>query len=296
MLRAGALVVCALSATAGTLQSRQSAPPTPFSGLPLEASGVVSVPGSRGVLIAADSSEREVFWMELDDRGVGRPVVPVPIGATIVDPEDITTDGTYIYVIGSQSRGGRNIDGLVRFQFDPASRRVTRTERVTGLETLLFAAVPDLRRLSRGRSGPLNIEGMTWDGARQRLLIGLRSPLVNGRAVVIAARVGDASRPLSAANFVIESEIVQLDLGGSAIRGLGYDAASSRVLIIGGGSTDVGRGTFKLFDWDGSAKSPVRALADLRDVEKPEGVTRITVGGRARTLIVFDLGGYSFVN
>jgi hypothetical protein len=167
---------------------------------------------------------------------------------------------------------------------------------VTGLETILFEAIPELRRLSRGESGPLNIEGLTWDRARRRLLLGLRSPLSNGRAVVVAARPGDASRPLSAANFVVESELIQLDLGGSAIRGLGYDAASNRVLIIGGGSTDEGRGTFRLFDWDGGAKSAVRELGPLRDAEKPEGVTRVSIGGRARTLIVFDLGGYSLVN
>jgi hypothetical protein len=267
--------------------------PVKFSGLPLEASGVTSVPGASGVLIVADGSEREVFWMELDAKGVGRPVVPVAMAASVADPEDITTDGTYIYVVGSQSRGGgRKADGLVRFRFDPVAKTIRQVERVVGLEALLFERVPELRRLSRGRSSPLNIEGMTWDRARQRLLFGLRSPLAGHRALFVAARVGDVSRPLSASNLVVDEQLISLDLGGMAVRGLGYDPATNRILIIGGGSTDEGKGPFSLFDWDGAPDSRTRNLGPLRSDEKPEGVTKVDVGGSMKTLVVFDLGGY----
>lgn len=235
--------------------------------------------------------------MDINEKGLGGRVVPVALAASVADPEDVTSDGTYFYVIGSQSRGGgRNADGLIRFRFDPVAKKTSQLERVVGLEAWLFEKVGELRRLSRGRSGPLNIEGMTWDRARQRLILGLRSPQSGGRALFVALRIGDASRPLSAANLTAESQLLSVDLGGLAVRGLGYDTATNRILIIGGGSTDEGKGPFRLFEWDGASGSQARDLGPLRSEEKPEGIARIALGGVMKTLIVFDLGGYQVIN
>jgi hypothetical protein len=267
--------------------------PIKFSGLPLEASGVTAVPGTSGVLVVADGSEREVFWMEIGPTGLGSRVIPVPMAANVADPEDIATDGTHFYVVGSQSRGGgRHADGLVRFRFDPVAKKTSQVERVVGFEAWLFERIPELRQLSRGRTGPLNIEGLTWDRGRERLLLGLRSPVSDGRALLIALRIGDAARPLSASNLIADGQLIALDLGGLAIRGLGYDPDVDRVLVIGGGTTDEGKGPFRLFEWDGRSSSQPMDRGPLRSEEKPEGVTRIKLAGATKTLLVFDLGGY----
>src|ERR1700754_2383457 len=70
--------------------------PLNFKGGPFEASGVVAVPGARGVLFVDDSRTDEVLWMEMDEAGnqVGD-IKPVKLGIQLDDPEGITTDGTY---------------------------------------------------------------------------------------------------------------------------------------------------------------------------------------------------------
>jgi hypothetical protein len=270
--------------------------PTPFAGPPIEASGVVAVPNSGGALMVADGHDRTIYWM---DVGAGRaPVrpVPMPLGLRLPDPEDITTDGTFFYAVASQSRGaGRNSAGLVRFTFDAAARRISGAQALTGLTTLLDARVSDLARLRKGKGGALDIEGLTFDRVRGRLLLGLRSPMLDRRALVISLRVNDSRQPLSSANVTVENGMVALDLGGLAVRGLGYDADSDRILIIGGASTDAAGGTYRLFEWDGHPTSTPREVAVLRGAEKPEGVTRIRSGGVNRTLIVFDRSRFQLI-
>src|SRR5262245_46590809 len=59
-----------------------------FRGVVFEASGVVSVPGTDGVIFIDDGRADEVLWMRLDQDGnqVGE-IKPIRIGANVVDPE-----------------------------------------------------------------------------------------------------------------------------------------------------------------------------------------------------------------
>src|SRR5262245_4523058 len=67
--------------------------PTPINGGTFEASGVVHVPGTQGVLFVDDGRNKEVFWTELNADGSQKSaVVPLPLGADITDLEGITTD------------------------------------------------------------------------------------------------------------------------------------------------------------------------------------------------------------
>lgn len=268
-----------------------------FVGDPFEASGVVAVPGSNGVLLVDDNRDRHVMWMTFDATGVGSRPVPVRLDRRVPDPEDIATDGTYFYVVGSQSRGGgRDADDFVRFTFDPETGAAGRVQGFGGLVDFLEDQVAGLKKLGAGRTGPLNIEGLTWDDANQRLLLGLRSPLQAGKALVVAMRFVDPGGPFTAKNLRVDSDLVSLDLGGLGIRGLGYDEAAKRVLVIAGAATDAGTGDFRLFEWNGvSGVRPVNRGV-LPSLQKPEGIARVRVGSRLRTLVVFDVGAYQFLD
>src|SRR5262245_13164438 len=76
-----------------------------FQGGVFQASGVTPVPGTDGVLFVDDDRADEVLWMRLDQDGnqVGE-IKPVKIGVSIDDPEGITCDGSWFYVVGSQSQ------------------------------------------------------------------------------------------------------------------------------------------------------------------------------------------------
>jgi hypothetical protein len=266
--------------------------PQPFQNGRYEASGVVEVPGSNGVVFVDDGHPKHVFWMGLSESGSeATPVTPIDIRAQVPDMEDITTDGRFIYVVGSQSQGGgRKTEGIVRFQFDAKSLSVSNVQRATGLRQMLAAALPDLLGGAR-RSEWLNIEGLTWDAAGARLLLGLRSPMAGDDAVIVPVKMRDAGAPLSTDNLQVGA-VMRLPLAGRAIRGLGYDAERRLILILAGASTYGPGLPFFLYEWDGISAAGLRQIAAFPQHEKPEGVTRVHLAGRPHTFLVFDSSGY----
>ena len=82
-----------------------------------------------------DGNPSVVLWARIDRQGrqIGS-VQPISLGASIDDPEGITSDGTYYYIVGSQSKtpfSGQ--PGIVRFRFDGQTQRVSNVAVASGL-------------------------------------------------------------------------------------------------------------------------------------------------------------------
>jgi len=76
---------------------------TAFNGGKFEASGVAQVPGTNYILFVDDGRPDEVLLAEIDNSGQqAGSVKPLKIGLGIENPEGITSDGSYFYVVGSQ--------------------------------------------------------------------------------------------------------------------------------------------------------------------------------------------------
>ncbi len=260
-----------------------------------EASDVVHVPGTEGVLFVDDNHETEVFWMQMNDEGeqVGA-VKPVKLGTSVADPEGITSDGSNFYIVGSQSRAkGGDQNTLVRFQFDAATQSVTKAEAIGDLRSFLVERVPELKD-KKGEGGGLNIEGLAWDPVRGRLLLGLRSPLINGHALVIALKFGDPKAGFSVSNLALaEPSIIRLPLGGLGIRGFEYDDRLKSFSIIAGAPEQMERTDFKVWEWNGEHNTPtVREIATLNRDLKPEGITRVKAKDSDFLLVVCDSSRY----
>ncbi|HKP86614.1 MAG TPA: DUF3616 domain-containing protein [Blastocatellia bacterium] len=277
---------------------------TPFQGDTYEASGVAAVPGTDGVLFVDDNRPGEVLWMQLNAAGdQSGPVKPLQLGVSIEDPEGITYDGSYFYIVGSQaSLKSRERDGLARFSFDPATQTVTKAEVITGLGNFLVNNVPELKSVadSKGEEGGLNIEGIAWDPdpEHRRLLLGLRSPLVNGSALVVPIRLRDPNGPFSIDNLQLaEPNAISLSLGGLGVRDIQYDSRLRSFLIISGAPEHHEKTAFTLWEWSGNGNqsnpdSKPREEAQLDQRMKPEGVTRLKTGGREMIFIVGDSSSY----
>ena len=275
----------------------------PFSGGTYEASAVTFVPGTRGVMFVDDNNQSEVFWMELDESGkqVGS-VKPVSTGGVVEDPEGITSDGTYFYVIGSQSKpGAGERNALVRFAFDPATQTVQKSETLTNLRDFLISNVPELKAEGekKGNEGGLNIEGIAWDFKRGRWLLGLRSPLIkDSQALVVAIKLKNPTGAFSTDNLQLaEPHAIALPLGGLGIRDIQYDPELNLFLIIAGAPEHHEKAEFTLWEWDGSVDQPLgetalRKGSDLDAKLKPEGVTHVEISGKKFVLIVGDASGY----
>ena len=275
---------------------------TAFAGGRFEASGVAYVPGSEGVLFVDNGRVGQCFWMRLDQNGkqVG-PIKTVELGVSIEDIEGITTDGTYFYVVSSQSRPKAIAKaGLVRFKFDARSQIVEGVESISGLKKFLVENVAELREEGdrKSKDGGVNIEGLAWDPRQGRLLLGLRSPIVDGQGLLVPLRLRDPRGAFSIDNLEVEgSRAIRLPLGGLGIRGIEYDGRANLFRIISGAAEDQDATDFGLWEWNGNVQQ--RVLREMNRFDKnlkPEGVARATVGNRDFLIVVCDAGGYTILD
>ena len=214
------------------------------------------------------------------------------------DLEGLATDRAgFVYGITSHSRDGdgnekSSRDKLVRFRIQ--GNRVVKPKVIGGLKQALTAQHAVLASAARVRdvkaSGGLNIEALEISPDQQRLLIGFRSPLRAGRALIACVEnpgaVFDAHEAPRIAPLLVE-----LDLGGHGIRGLSYLPALGAYLVIGGPASRE-PANFDLWRWSGQPEAPAQRLAvpGLRGFEKAEGVSPAVVGGIERIVFVSDDG------
>ena len=202
-----------------------------------------------------------------------------------------------VYAITSHSRtaSGKRTPGrekLVRFRLD--GNEIVDLRVYTDLTGELAAAFPALDRAVRERtvkqSKDLNIEALGLSADGRRLLIGLRSPVVDGRALIVVVENRDdvferGGLPL----FAPEPWYLDLDKGG--IRALAYDPELEGYLIISQREDQKGK-PFKLWFWPGDpAVKPRRvSIAGVENINRAEGITPIVQNGERRLMIVFDDG------
>jgi hypothetical protein len=293
-------ILAAIAAAATSQLGNVPVEPRPIAGGTFEASGAVRVPDTNGVLFVDDGQTRKIFWMQLSDEGaqIG-PAVAVPLAADITDLEGITTDGTYFYVVGSQSKNvGFDGDGLARFTFDPVRKAVGSVESVRALKAFLAKNVRELAGIER-RMGDeaLNIEGLAWDPKGKRLLLGLRAPVSGTDALIVPLTLRDASGGFTEENLQVEgAAAIRLPLGGAGLRGLEFDPVSGRVLVITGAALNEENTDFRILEWDGgNTPTSLRELTRYPRKLKPEGITRVRLAGRDAMLVVFDVGSYEIM-
>ena len=282
-----------------TVNAATSGAPRVIAGGKFEASGVVHVPGTSQLLFVDDGRPREIFLMELAPDGSQRgTAVSVPLAADVTDLEGITSDGRHVYVVGSQSKKtGFDGDGLVRFAFDPKTRRADRVERIEGLKAWLAENVAELRGTER-RVGDdvLNIEGLAWDPRGHRLLLGLRAPIVDGAALIVPIKLIDSTGVFSRENLRVDGATIRVRLNGAGIRGLEYDERAGAFRLISGAGGNRESREFRVVEWDGNPGSPLRDVLAFDRRLKPEGITRAVLAGRPVSVLVFDVGRFAVVD
>lgn len=247
----------------------------PLSLVTLDADGAVEAAALKPSLLQMFSS----FW-ELDDL------------------EGLAVDRAgFVYAVTSHSRDGdgdtkQSRERLVRFRIE--GDRVVDPKVVDGLKQALTTAHPVLAAAARIRDvkadGGLNIEAIEISPDQQRLLLGLRSPLRDGRAL-IAGIENPAALFESDEAPRIAPWLEELDLDGCGIRGLSYVPVLGAYLVIGGPASREA-GDFALWRWSGQRAAPARRLTvpGLRGLAKAEGLCPAIVGGLERIVIVSDDG------
>jgi len=226
-----------------------------------------------------------------------RPIVALHGKTSEMDLEGAARLGSRVFFISSH---GRNAEGK------PAPNRrhffaLELTEGTNGVAVKLVGKpytnlaadlardpkytrfhLADAAALPPKAAGGLNIEALT-DTPEGTLLIGFRSPIPEGRALLV---------PLLNPNEVITGqsprfgEPILLDLGGLGLRDI---ASTAKGYYLLGGRSE-GHAHSKLFIWEGGKSTP-RVVNDVQFPKiNPEGICFLGVGAGTESLILSDDG------
>ncbi|MEW6514787.1 MAG: DUF3616 domain-containing protein [Pseudomonadota bacterium] len=275
----------------------------PLTGI-YEPSAVQQLPDGR-FLVVEDEKQHPLSLISIgsdghiDSRPVERDADDV-LGK-LDDLEGLTLDAAgNIYAITSHSRTGdgdekKSRNKLVRFRIE--GDRIVTPAVATDLKSRLIAAHPVLATaaevLDVKSDGGLNIEALDIAPDTQQLLIGLRSPLLDGKAII--ARVDNPAAMFDAGEVPRVAPALDtldtLDLGGDGIRGLSWIPALQGYLIISGPMARE-QVQFRLRFWNGHHDGAARPVVvpGLPGFEHAEGVTPALIDGQQRIIIVSDDG------
>ena len=270
----------------------------------LEASGVTLRPGSSELILAGDRHADRLFRVTLDEAGLpaGEPL-PFPVlnpaepSGTFSDPEALTYGNGFFYLLCSQSDPvDTRQHRLLRFDLDPVTHLTRGPVEVIGnLRDLLLNGIPEIATIGArpGSVGGLNAEGLAWDPNHERLIVGLRSPLIGDQAILVPLKMREPNGPFESANLALSNpSIMLLPLGGQGIRDLTYDPRLKSFLILSGPSENRPEDNFGLWEWSGRPESRPTRLFLLEAEMRPEAILSLSVGQVDFLIITGDNGHY----
>lgn len=246
-----------------------------------EASGAAWVPEAGGPALWVVEDERPDAVMRFgpDLTPLGALPLRAPGGGAVEldDLESAARAGDGLWLLGSHSlnKSGKlkdrghlvRVDSAGTLVYDSQAIRPTLQLPEALLRTAASAcpgcALPPEAGTLPSKKGGLDIEGVA--AMPERLLIGLRAPLVGGgKALVFAFETPAVGSGTFGASWA-------LDLGGRGVRDLAWDAASGSVLVLAGPSGDEGPAP-ALYAWRPSETPELLGMLPEIPGEAPEAL------------------------
>lgn len=273
-----------------------------------EPSGAQQLPDGRIVMVE-DESANPLSVLTLGDDGemFVKPLKPASLFAMVtakprlgelndLEGVDVGDDG-YVYAITSHSRSasGKRADArekLVRFKLD--GDKIVEPGVIYDLRKLIARNDSLLKSATRVSDvkddNGFNIEGLSFDKSKRKLLVALRSPVIDDKAVIVVLE-NPHTAFAKVEKLQISSEQINLDLDKGGIRAISFDPRLDGYLIVSR-REDKKKQPFKLWFWDGDAShSPRRIRVEGHDdIANAEGITPVRYKGQERLLMVFDDG------
>jgi hypothetical protein len=234
-----------------TTSSPSTAPAARLLGAACEASALAR--WGDGLLVGDNETKDHLFLYGPDGALRDRPA----LGVEVEDIESLVPAGSSVWVIGSQ---GRKKSG----EEEPGRRRMTFWPGGTVITPDLSACAPCAAAAGRGpEDGGINVEGgFLWSG---HLWVGLRSPLVDGKALLLELDE-PAQGPGSLTPGVLRT--VAIDLGGYGVRDI---TPVEGGLLVVAGPADGAAATHRLYQLVSPDQPPARLPLDLPP--SAEGIT-----------------------
>jgi hypothetical protein len=278
------------------------------------ASGIVQLADAR-FLICDNNTNDALFELDLTNDGqkkgplIRRPLLGLAPGE-VDDLEDMTlveeNGRRYVFITSSMYVKKAKKDaldvppsGVLRVTINPDD--TLSAENMPGFREWLIGAYPRLAAAAQTKpdDGGLNVEGLTWDKRRHAFLFGVRTPVLDGKPLVLPIKVRDLAGPWTTGNLEAQAPVqlsVEATLGDQGIRGLSNEPDRDAFLVLTGKSIGDSKAPFSLYEWGGDLGGAVRRFdVAFAKKMKPEGVTRATIGGRKALIIVDDSGGFQVI-
>jgi hypothetical protein len=278
------------------------------------ASDVVPLADSR-FLICDNNTNDALFELNLTPDGqmkgplIRRPLQGLASGA-VDDLEGMAfveeNGRRYVFVTSSLyvKKAKKDIldvppSGVLRVTVNPDDS--LRAENMPGFRDWLISAYPQLSASAQTKpdDGGLNIEGFTWDKRRHAFLFGVRTPVPDGKPLILPIKVKDLAGAWTTGNLEAQPPIqlsVEAAFDEQGIRGLSNGQDGDTFLVITGKSISDSKAPFALYEWSGNADGAMRRFSvRFAKKMKPEGIARGTIGGKSALVIVDDGGGYQVV-
>ena len=288
---------------------------------PYNASEVVALADSR-FLFCDNNVDDALFELRLAPDGtmdgplVGRPIKGIESGA-IADMEGIelaTINGrTFLFATSSLSlerrkrhhkkkgkRGKLTAGRAAVLRITIGDDEELQAETIPDFRSWLLEQTPELADSARylPDDGGLNVEALSWDPSHQALLFGLRTPVIDGKPLIVRVKLKQSDGPWELSNLEVLPPIaLPIEINGrrrEGLRAMTYDPVSRNTLLTVGNRSGDSKARFGLYSWDGEQAGTLRHFSQVRFHRRMrvEGVAHGTIAGRGAVVFVDDRGGY----
>ncbi|WP_163340131.1 DUF3616 domain-containing protein [Desulfopila sp. IMCC35008] len=262
-----------------------------------EPSGVVQVK-TGAVIVIEDERGTPLYFVrpqQRSERGVLARGKSLSVGVEVDDLEGITASGdSTLFAITSHSvtrKGKRKEDREQLLKLKVQNNSVTLTGEAHSIQPYVIKQLQQLQEFDEILMDAINIEGLSFDKSGKKLLVGLREPLFNGKAIVLEilnpfSLFEDNEPPL------FSDQLILLDVGGSGIRAMEYFPQLKRYLVASEVTNKNGKKRSRVWAWDGTKhNSPTKVvLPKLKGIRNIEGLAPLVYENKHFLLIVCDDG------
>ena len=262
-----------------------------------EPSGVIQT-SNGAVLIVEDEGKHPLFISAVIATADGLNLEPHRITATSFAARDLEgiAEGKAgeIFLITShsmQKKGKQKNKRQQLVKFDLEEQQISAMQSFDQLLSHIQEHLEKRLQLHQKATKEVNIEGLAFTATKNELLVGLRAPLYDDKAILLNL-VNPYDLFHKQQEPVFSDQILLLDLNGAGIRAIDYDKHLGRYLIAGEVHNKKGKLHSRVWTWDGAAKSkPAKLrLPKMKGIKNIEGITSIHKRESHYLLLVCDNG------
>jgi len=263
-----------------------------------EPSGATTLPDGKVLIVEDESGINSLKLVEFSANGkvveIGSLYMSKKLKRVfkkeIEDLEAVTSDGDIVYAITSHSlskKNGRKLsrERFIMFKYEDGA--VEDFHMYSDLKRDLALSFPELSKKSAFSTTEINIEGLCYDSSTKRLIVGFRSPVVNGDAILL--EIENPREIFTKGERPKFSQPIRLNLQGLGVRDITYDVKKNGFWILAG-SVNERNNSFTLWFWN-REKNKLQHMKNHPDIGYGEGITVINKNSKSPGLFIVEDNG-----